>query len=75
MDSIYPVTLKLTKSQFEWLDECRKQHLQVFDQDVTIQAIIVRLMELGAPQFITEQSRTSSKSKPKLKVISKHESK
>lgn len=71
----YAITLKLTAAQHEWLTTTANALTEISGHDVSHSAVIMRLMELGAPELGQKiavqkaQKASSRKTAPRLKVI------
>ncbi|MEN9834100.1 MAG: hypothetical protein RL011_293 [Pseudomonadota bacterium] len=72
----YAITLKLTAAQHEWLATTANALAEISGHPVAHSAVIMRLMELGAPQLGQNiaiqkaKAASSRKTAPRLRVIS-----
>ena len=71
----YAVTIKLNAAQHEWLATTARAMTDLNGNNVTHGAVIMRLMELGAPilgqslALQKAQAESTRKSTPRLKII------
>jgi hypothetical protein len=71
----YAITLKLTAAQHEWLTNTAAAMADLTGKSVSHSSVIMRLMELGAPQLgqaiavQKAQAVSARKTTPRLKLI------